>query len=282
MSLRLLFRDLLAEIRKDPVARGCFGGIVFIMLIAFIGPLIAPYGNDEQNISLVWAKPSLLHPFGTDNLGRDQLTRLIFGTRVSMSIALVTSVVAIILGTAYGAVSGYAGGRTDGLMMRVVDVFYSLPDLLVIILFTVIMERGVMSILVALSVVSWVSVARIVRGEVMKLKNEEFVIAAQALGVRSASIVIKHILPNTMGPIIVTLTFRIPSMILAESTLSFIGLGVEPPNSSWGTLANEGWKHIQYNPHMILFPALAITLSMLAFNLLGDFVRDALDPRTKR
>ena len=267
------------DLRHDKPA---VAGAVFIflmVLVAFFGPRLAPYSYWEQDIAAILAAPGALHKLGTDALGRDILSRLLWGTRISMTVAIVTSVIALIFGTAYGAVSGYVGGRADTAMMRVVDVMYGFPDLLLIILLTVVLGRGMVAIVIALSVVSWVSVARLIRGEVLRLKELEFVQAARALGAGHVAVIIRHILPNTLGPLLVTLTFRIPSVILAESTLSFIGLGVEPPRPSWGNLANDGWVLIRFSPHVIIFPTLAITLTMLAFNFLGDGLRDAFDPK---
>jgi len=267
------------RLRRDPLALA--GGVFILMMVAVavFGPYIAPYSYSTQDLANVLTSPSSVYKLGTDMLGRDILSRLLWGTRISMTVAVVTSMVALFFGTAYGSISGYVGGRTDTVMMRIVDIIYGFPDLLLIILLTVVMGRGMTAVVVALSLVSWVSVARLIRGEVLRLKEQDFVQAANALGAGHASIIIRHILPNTIGPLLVTLTFRIPSVILAESTLSFIGLGVEPPRPSWGNLANDGWVLIRFSPHVIIFPTLAITLTMLAFNYLGDGLRDALDPK---
>jgi len=266
-------------LRRDPMALAGGAFISTMIIVALFGPWFAPYSYGDQDISSLLAAPSATHILGTDALGQDIFSRLLWGTRVSMTVAVVTSLVALIFGTAYGAFSGYMGGRADTGMMRVVDVIYGFPDLLLIILLTVVIGRGMAAVVVALSLVSWVSVARLVRGEVLRLKELDFVRAARSLGAGHAAIIIRHILPNTLGPLLVTLTFRIPSVILAESTLSFIGLGIEPPKPSWGNLANDGWVLIRFSPHVIIFPTLAITLTMLAFNYLGDGLRDALDPK---
>lgn len=267
------------EIKREPLYLLSLFFIVLMLMLGVLGPLIAPYSYSEQDLLNILAPPCGKYLLGTDQLGRDLLSRLLYGTGISMFVAVTTSVTALLIGTIYGAVSGYIGGRIDGVMMRIVDVVYSFPDLLLIILLMVVMGRGMMAIVTALSLVSWVSVARLVRGEVLRIKEEQFVESARALGAGNARILFRHILPHTLGPLIVTLTFRIPAVILAESTLSFIGLGVEPPKPSWGSLTREGWALMRFNPHMIIFPALAITLTMLAFNFLGDGLRDALDPR---
>lgn len=266
-------------LRGDPVTMVSMAFVALIGLVAIFGPIAAPYNYSTQDLHSILAPPGGKYLLGTDQLGRDLLSRILYGTGISMAVAVITSLVALFLGTAYGAVSGYAGGRADAVMMRIVDVIYSFPDLLLIIMLTVVMGRGMTAIVVALSLVSWVSVARLVRGEVLRIKEQDFIEAARALGASHTDIIIRHILPNTIGPLIVTLTFRIPVVIMAESTLSFIGLGVEPPYPSWGTLAREGWALIRFNPHMIIYPALAITFTMLAFNFLGDGLRDALDPK---
>jgi oligopeptide transport system permease protein len=257
----------------------CFLGVVFFA--AAFAPWVSPYSYETQNTLNTLASPSFSHLMGTDRLGRDLFSRLIYGARVSLFIGVFTTLLALLVGTIYGSISGYVGGRLDGFMMRVVDVVFALPDMLMIILITVLVGRGVLGMFLALTLVSWVTVARLVRGEVLRIKEKNFIEAARALGASSSRILIKDILPNILGLIVVTLTFRIPAAILAESTLSFIGLGVAPPFSSWGTMANEGWKSIKFYPHLILFPSLAIFLTILSFNFLGDRFRDYLDPRNK-
>lgn len=255
--------------------------IVGLLFIALFGEKIAPFPHDFQETDNSLAAPNARHWMGTDELGRDLFSRLIHGTRVSMAVSLLTGFSALFLGTCYGAVSGYAGGHIDNFMMRVVDMLYAIPDLLLIILVTVLIGRGVTGIFLSLSLVGWITVARLIRGEVLRLKENAYVEAASAFGVRDVHILLKHILPNTIGVLIVTLTFRIPSAILAESTLSFIGLGLTPPAASWGTLANEGWKALKFYPHLIVFPSLTIFITMLAFNFLGDGLRDALSPKIR-
>ncbi len=268
--------------RQDRLAVASLLLIAALLLIAIFGDVIAPYAHDLQNTDNNLAAPNAQHWMGTDALGRDLFSRLIYGTRISMAVSLLTGVSALLLGTCYGAVSGYAGGRIDNAMMRGVDVLYAIPDLLLIILITVLIGRGVSGVFLALSLVGWITVARLIRGEVLRLKENAYVEAARAFGVKDVRILLKHILPNTFGVLIVTLTFRIPSAILAESTLSFIGLGLTPPAASWGTLANEGWKALKFYPHLIFFPGLAIFMTMLAFNFLGDGLRDALDPKQNK
>ncbi len=258
------------------------GFLISMCLLAGFAPWVSPYSFDIQDTTRILLTPSLQHWMGTDTLGRDLFSRLLYGARVSLFIGIVTTLIALVFGTLYGAVAGYAGGRIDSFMMRVVDVVFALPDLLLIILIMVALGKGVLSIFIALTLVSWVTVARLVRGEVLKVKEYAYVTASRALGAGPARILWKEILPNLYGVLLVTLSFRIPSAILAESTLSFIGLGIAPPASSWGTLANEGWKAIKFYPHLILFPSLAIFLTILAFNFLGDGLRDFLNPRRRK
>ncbi len=255
------------------------GGVILLLFItAWIGPEIAPYPHDFQDSGALLLPPSARHLLGTDRLGRDLFSRILYGTRISMGVALFASLSALVIGTLYGGVSGLLGGNADNLMMRLVDVFYAIPDILLIILLSELVGRGGLGIIVGLSLVSWVTVARLIRGEVLRLKEEAYVEAARALGAARARILLRHILPNTLGVLIVTLTFRIPAAILTESTLSFIGLGLAPPAASWGTLANEGWSALKFHPHLIIFPSLAILITMLAFNFFGDALRDLLDP----
>jgi len=258
-----------------------FGFLGVVFFSAIFAPWITPYSYETQDTLNTLATPSFSHLMGTDQLGRDLFSRLIYGARVSLFIGISTTLLALVIGTIYGSISGYIGGRMDGFMMRVVDVIFALPDMLMIILVTVMMGRGIAGMFIALTLVSWVTVARLVRGEVLRIKEKTYVEAARALGASSPRILMQEILPNILGLMVVTLTFRIPVAILAESTLSFIGLGIAPPFSSWGTMANEGWKSINFYPHLILFISHAIFFTILSFNFLGDRLRDDLDPRNK-
>ena len=259
-----------------------FSFLLLVSVTAIFAPLVAPYSYETQDTMRALSAPDSEHWMGTDRLGRDLLSRIIFGARVSLFIGVATTFLAMLIGTVYGAISGYVGGKTDHLMMRVVDVVFALPDLLMIILITVLMGRGMTGIFIALTLVSWVTVARLVRGEVLRIKEYPYVEASKALGAGHIRILVKEILPNIMGLLIVTLSFRIPVAILAESTLSFIGLGIAPPASSWGTLANDGWMAIKFYPHLILFPSLMIFLTILSFNFLGEGLRDVMDPRREK
>ncbi len=257
------------------------GFILGIILVSVFASWLAPFPYDLQDTMHSLASPGHPYWFGTDRLGRDLLSRIIYGARISLFVGISTTVAALIIGVIYGTISGYLGGRVDSVMMRIVDVIFSLPDLLLIILITVLMGRGLTGIFIALTLVSWVTTARLVRGETLKLKESQFVEASRALGANHLRIMFREILPNLWGILIVTLSFRIPVAILSESTLSFVGLGIAPPFSSWGTLTNEGWMAVKFYPHLIVFPSLAIFITILSFNILGDGLRDILDPKGK-
>jgi oligopeptide transport system permease protein len=282
-----LFGDAWARLRRMPAAFTAFWIIMFLMVVAasaWIGIPLTPYSFDQtSNLRLVG--PSMAHPMGTDELGRDLLTRVIYGARLSVAIGFCTAAAAFVIGTIYGSISGFYGGKVDNVMMRGVDLAYSMPDLLVMILIGVSLPPAIgrtpAGILIALGIVSWMGTARLVRAQLLQLQHEEFVDAARAAGQGTFNIITKHLLPNAMGPIIIALTFTVPSAILSESTLSFIGLGLSPPAASWGTLANDGWRALRTNPHLIFFPSLFIFITVLSFNILGDGLRDALDPRTR-
>ena len=223
------------------------------------------------------------YPFGSDNLGRDVLTRVMYGARISLTVAFVASMVNFIIGVTYGAVAGYEGGRVDNIMMRIVDIINSVPLVLIIILIMVMIgNQGLWTIILGIGLVYWVGMSRLVRGQILALKEQEFVMAATALGVSRKNIIMRHLIPNAMGPIIVAMTMMIPSAVFTESFMSFIGLGVSAPMASWGTLANNALSGILTYPYQLFFPATAIAITMLAFNFLGDGLRDALDPRLRK
>jgi oligopeptide transport system permease protein len=259
--------------------------ISLAFLAACLAPWIAPYGLGGLEEQAMLQSPNAHHWMGTDGLGRDLLTRVLYGARVSLAVGIGTALISLLLGTLYGLLAGFKGGNWDHLMMRVVDIFYSLPDMLIFILLSLLFGRNIVGLLVALGLVSWVRFARIARGQVLQAKELLFVESARALGASRRRILLRHILPNIIGPIIVTLTFSVPSAILAESTLSFIGIGINDPYSSWGTswgtLAQDGYRAMRSYPHLIAFPAAAIFLTILSFNTLGNDLRDILDPKQK-
>jgi oligopeptide transport system permease protein len=262
--------------------------LVFILVVSlsgFLAPLLAPYSPGGFEEKRILEGPSWSHWMGTDGLGRDLFTRLLYGARVSIAVGVGTALIALVIGSCYGVISGYAGGALDNLLMRIVDIFYGLPDLLIFILLSLVLGRNIVGVLIALGLVTWVRFARISRGQVLQIKEQIYVEGARAVGASHAGIIWRHILPNILAPIFVTLTFSIAAAILAESTLSFIGLGINDPYSewgtSWGTLAQDGWRAMRSYPHIIFFPALAISATILAFNSLGNGLREILDPRGK-
>ena len=258
--------------------------IVLASLIAaaIAAPWLAPYAPDRLDLSIRRAAPSATHWFGTDELGRDTFARVLHGGRISLLVGLVATLVSLAIGVTYGAISGYAGGRVDDAMMRLVDVLYSLPYIFLVILLLVFFSKSLLMLFVALGLVQWLTMARIVRGQVLSLKSQPFVEAARALGATDAAIVFRHIVPNTLGPVIVYTTLTVPAVILQEAFLSFLGLGVQPPSASWGTLVSDGAKVLALFPWLVIFPGVALSLTLLCFNCLGDGLRDALDPRMRR
>src|SRR5882724_176755 len=263
----------------------CAGFLLIIVLAAICAPWFSSYAVGGLEEKRLLEPPSSAHWMGTDGLGRDLLTRVLYGARVSITVGLGTALIALIIGTTYGLIAGFKGGNWDHAMMRIVDLFYGLPDMLIFILLSLLFGRNIGGLLVALGLVSWVRFARIARGQVLQAKEFLFVEGARAMGASRRRIVLRHILPNILGPIIVTLTYSIPAAILAESTLSFIGLGINDPYSAWGTswgsLAQDGWRAMRTYPHILFFPAAAIFLTILAFNTLGNVLSDLLNPRER-
>jgi oligopeptide transport system permease protein len=291
-----LWRDAFGRLRKNRLAMVGLVMVIILFLIAIFGPYLAPYPYQDQDLQAVVANggrplPPLSpgHLLGTDQIGRDLLSRLMDGARISMSVAIVVQMVVILIGVPIGALAGWFGGRTDNILMRFTDVMYAFPDLLFIILLTVAFREtpfgkamdGLLLVFVAIGLTSWVTVARLVRGQLLALKETEFVEAARAIGVSDRRIVTKHLLPNGMGPIIVAVTLGIPAAILAEATLAYIGIGVQAPRASWGSLVAEGQKVLRSDPHLVVFPAICIAIALISFTFLGDGLRDALDPKLK-
>ena len=256
--------------------------LVIVTLAAVAAPLITTHSYDAQNIFEKLELPSKTYWFGSDSLGRDLYARVIYGARMSLAVGVLTALLALTVGTILGAWAGYKGGWVDRIIMNVVDVFYIFPSILIAILLTLFLGRGFFGIRLALGLTSWVTQARLVRNQVLQQKSLTYVEGARAMGVTGFGIVLRHILPNIFGPMIVSLTFQIPTNIMSESFLSFIGLGLEPPYSSWGTLANEGFRAMRSYPHLIFFPGGILFFTLLSFNYLGDGLRDLLDPAGKR
>lgn len=276
------WQDAWRRLKKNRAAMLGLWMVLFISLIAIVGPMFSIHSYSDQKLEFANQPPNSSYWFGTDNLGRDLFTRVLYGARISLSIGIVASLINLTLGVIYGGISGYFGGRVDSIMMRIVDVMYGIPLLLYVILLMVVLKPGLMNIFIALGLVYWLRMARIVRGQVLSLKEQEYVLAAKLIGASSWRIILRHLIPNSMGPIIVTMTLAIPEAIFTEAFLSFIGLGVSAPMASWGVLASEGVTSLRSYPFQLFYPAIAISITMLSFNFLGDGLRDALDPRMRK
>jgi oligopeptide transport system permease protein len=276
------WQDAWRRLKQNKVAMAGLVMIGLISLLALIGPYLSPYSYSDQSLMNANQPPSAAHWFGTDNLGRDLFTRILYGARISLAIGIVASLINLGIGVVYGGIAGYFGGRVDSIMMRIVDILYGIPLLLYVILLMVVLKPGLTNIFIALGLVYWLRMARIVRGQVLALREQEYVLAARLIGAGAWRIILRHLLPNAMGPIIVTLTLSIPEAIFTEAFLSFIGLGVSAPMASWGVLASESVSGLRSYPYQLLYPALAISITMLSFNFLGDGLRDALDPRMRK
>ena len=275
------WKDAWRRLKKNRVAMASIAVLLLIVIMAIVAPMVSPYDYATQDIFAVNKGPSAEHWFGTDTLGRDIFTRCWIGARVSLTIALVATVINVLIGILYGGISGYFGGKVDLIMMRGVEIIYTIPDLLWVIILMVVMGSGLNTIIIAIAITGWGSMARLVRGQILQMKSSEYVMASQTLGGHFSHIITKHMIPNIMGPIIIDLTFSIPSAIFTEATLSYLGMGIPVPLASWGTLANDGAKMLQLFPYQLFFPALLISLTMLSFNLLGDGLRDAFDPKLR-
>ena len=275
-----LWSDAIYRLTRNKAAM--FGAFILIILIASaaLAPWIAPYSYSFQNLELGASPPSSEHFLGTDVLGRDLLSRILYGARISLLVGFVATGVALIIGVSWGIIAGYAGGRVDSIMMRIVDVLYGLPFIIFIILLMVIFGRNLWLLFGAIGAVEWLTMARIVRGQVMSLKNQEFVLAAKAMGVSNLTMFRRHLLPNILGPIAVYATLTIPQVMLLESFLSFLGLGIQPPMSSWGTLIKDGVESMEEFSWLLIYPGITFTITLFALNFFGDGLRDALDPKT--
>ena len=275
-----LWSDAVGRLLKNKAAM--VGAIILILLIgcAILAPVIAPYSYSFQNLDLGASPLSSEHLLGTDILGRDLLSRILYGARISLLVGFVATGVALVIGVSWGIVAGYFGGRVDQIMMRIVDVLYGLPFIIFIILLMVIFGRNLWLLFGAIGAVEWLTMARIVRGQVMSLKNQEFVLAAQAMGISNLSMFRRHLLPNILGPIAVYATLTIPQVMLLESFLSFLGLGIQPPMSSWGTLIKDGVESMEEYSWLLIYPGITFTITLFALNFFGDGLRDALDPKT--
>ncbi len=305
------WQDAWLRMRKNKAAIFSAFVLIFIVVMAFVGPFMVkhdPYNVRVPHANLPPKIPGLeklgifdgegklgtqrmniyevknieeYYWFGTDSLGRDLFSRMWKGTQISLLIAFVAAVIDMFVGVIYGGISGYYGGRTDDIMQRIVEVLIGIPTIVIVILMILIMDTGILAIIIAISITGWIGMSRIVRGQVLQYKNQEFVLAARTLGASDNRIIKKHLLPNIMAIIIINMMFTIPTAIFFEAFLSFIGLGLQAPAASLGTLINDGYKFIEYQPHMLFFPAVLLSILMIAFNLIGDGLRDALDPKMK-
>ena len=274
-----LWHDAWLRLRKNKLA--LFGGsvLLFMIVVALLTPWIAPYSYEAQNLDLGASSPSAAHWLGTDIFGRDVLTQIMYGGRISLAVGFIATAVALLIGVTWGAVAGYVGGRVDAVMMRLVDILYALPFMIFIVLLMVVFGRNILLLFLAIGAVEWLTMARIMRSQVQSLRQQEFIEAAVSVGLSPAAIIRKHVVPNALGPIIVYTTLTIPSVMLLEAFLSFLGLGIQPPATSWGLLISYGAETMEEYPWLLIFPGCALTLTLFSLNFLGDGLRDALDVR---
>ncbi|MBI4854333.1 MAG: ABC transporter permease [Acidobacteria bacterium] len=277
-----LWQDAWQRLKKNKLAMLGVVILLIIILVSTFGPLLSSYSYDQINLDRNSEPPSWEHWFGTDQLGRDILVRTLVGGRISLMVGIIATAVSFVIGVTYGAISGYFGGYIDELMMRIVDIIYSLPYLFLVIVLLAFFTKSIFMLFFILGGVSWLTMARIVRGQVLSIKNQEFIEAARAVGVETPMIIFRHVIPNTLGPVIVYTTLTIPSAMLSEAFLSFLGLGVQPPLASWGTMVNDGVEAIAVYPWQLIFPGLLMAVTLFSLNFLGDGLRDALDPQMRK
>ena len=277
---RSLWQDSFRRLKSNKVALTGGVFIVFLIILSILTPWIAPYDYSFQDLSLGPSSPSVMHLLGTDTLGRDLLTRMLYGSRISLLVGFIATFVALFIGVIWGTVAGFYGGKIDTVMMRIVDVLYGIPFIILIILLMVIFGRNLVLLFMAIGAVEWLTMARIVRSQVMSITQQEYVMASKAMGVSNLSIIYRHLIPNTLGPVIVYATLTIPQVMLLESFLSFLGLGVQPPMSSWGLLIRDGAVAMEEYWWLLVFPAIIFSITLFSLNFVGDGLRDALDPRS--
>lgn len=280
---RSLWSDAWQVLRRNRAAMVALIILIIMTVLVVFAPLLSPYSFDYTDWARISVPPSLAdgHPFGTDALGRDLFVRTLYGGRISLMVGIVATVVSLVIGISYGAIAGYLGGRVDQIMMRIVDILYALPFMFLVILLMVFFGRNIVLIFVAIGAINWLDMARIVRGQTLSLKTREFIEAARAGGVSTPRIIRRHIVPNLLGVVAVYVTLTIPQVILVESFLSFLGLGVQEPMTSWGALVNEGAREMESAPWTLIFPSLFLAVTLFCFNFIGDGMRDALDPRDR-
>ena len=275
-----LFKDALIRLTTNKLSLFSLIYILLLVVVAIITPFIAPYDYAYQDLALGASAPSSDHLLGTDTLGRDLLTRMMYGSRISLMVGFLATSVALIIGVIWGTIAGFSGGKTDAIMMRIVDTLYGIPFIILIILLMVIFGRNLILLFLAIGAVEWLTMARIVRSQVLNLSKQEFILAAEAMGVSKLNIIFRHLIPNAMGPVIVYATLTVPQIMLLESFVSFLGLGVQPPLSSWGLLIRDGAVSMEEYWWLLIFPSLAFSLTLFSLNFIGDGLRDAIDPRT--
>ncbi|MEK0081681.1 oligopeptide ABC transporter permease OppC [Benzoatithermus flavus] len=280
---RSLWQDARRRLFRNRAAVVSMVVLALITAAAILAPWLSPYAFDEINWDLIAAPPDLAtgHWFGTDNNGRDLFVRVLYGARVSLAVGVAATLVSLVIGVLYGAVAGFVGGKVDEAMMRFVDILYSLPFMFFVIILMVVFGRNIFLLFIALGAVEWLTMARIVRGQTLSVKRKEFIEAAHAAGVSNWRIVLRHIIPNVLGPVVVYVTLTVPEVIITESFLSFLGLGVQEPYTSWGVLISEGAGQMESAPWMLIFPAIFLAVTLFAFNFIGDGLRDALDPKDR-
>jgi len=277
-----LWRDAWRRLSRNRLAVASGVAFITVTLICLLGPFVSSFDPSKADLQSSYQPPSADHWFGTDGLGRDLLVRTLSGGQISLTVGILATAVSLVIGVTWGAIAGYFGGRTDSLMMRFVDILYSLPFVIMVILLMVMFGRNFILLFAAIGLVEWLTMARIVRGQVMALKNTEFVEAARALGYSRLRIIFRHLLPNIIGPVIIYATLTVPAVMLLEAVLSFLGLGVQPPMSSWGLLINNGAEKIDVYPWLLVFPAVFFSLTLFSLNFIGDGLRDALDPKSSK
>ena len=277
-----LWQDAWLRLRRNRMALFGLAVLGLFIIVALLTPWLAPYGYDTQDLDLGATPPSAAHWLGTDIFGRDLLTQIMYGGRISLAVGFIATAVALLIGVTWGAIAGYVGGQVDAVMMRLVDILYALPFMIFIVLLMVVFGRNMLLLFLAIGAVEWLTMARIMRSQVQSLRQQEFVEAAISLGLSPATIIRRHLIPNALGPIIVYTTLTIPSVMLLEAFLSFLGLGIQPPQTSWGLLISYGAETMEEYPWLLLFPGLALTLTLFSLNFLGDGLRDALDVRGSR
>lgn len=276
------WQDAWRRLKKNKLAMFGLTTLIMLSLLAIFGPLLSSFDYATQNYQISNQPPSAAHWFGTDDFGRDLWTRVWWGTRISLLIGIAAALLDLVFGVLYGGISAYYGGRVDDIMQRIIEIIYSIPFLLISILLIVVIGPGIKTIIIAYAITGWVPMARLVRGQLLQLKEQEYVLAARTLGAGGPRIILKHLVPNALGLIVVQITFIVPSAIFVEAFLSFIGLGIRVPLASLGSLLSDGANSIRLYPHRIIFPTIVFSLILMSFNLLGDGLRDALDPKMRK